>query len=89
MSKRKRDGACPEHGDNCPYLPGGPRADLDRLARSTAVRDEADQWRPVQLGTIEIERCPRCNRPLGTWPLQRPNTCSPKDWVYCIRRPSS
>ncbi len=29
--------------------------------------------------------CPHCGRPNVGWPITRPNKCSPKDWVNCIR----
>ena len=30
-------------------------------------------------------RCPRCDRPLGWWPLVRGDNCAPRHWVRCIR----
>lgn len=29
--------------------------------------------------------CPYCLRPSTGWPLRRPDRCSPKGWVNCIR----
>lgn len=29
--------------------------------------------------------CDRCNREVHPWPLERGNSCSPPDWVHCIR----
>lgn len=29
--------------------------------------------------------CPKCNREVNPWPLERGSRCSPEDWVYCIR----
>ena len=28
--------------------------------------------------------CPKCGRESKPWPLKRPNTCSPKNWAYCL-----
>lgn len=37
---------------------------------------------------VEEERvCPRCKRTTSGWLLARPDRCSPKDWVRCIRQP--
>jgi hypothetical protein len=33
--------------------------------------------------------CPRCRRPMVGWPLVRPDLCSPKGWVSCIRNPEA
>ena len=31
--------------------------------------------------------CPRCGRPMVGWLVVRPDRCSPKYWVNCIRNP--
>jgi hypothetical protein len=37
------------------------------------------------VSTGNAERCGRCGRPLGDWPLERGDRCSPADWKTCIR----
>jgi len=32
--------------------------------------------------------CPRCKRIAKGWPLHRPDVCSPKEWMNCIREPT-
>jgi hypothetical protein len=39
----------------------------------------------IRQDRIEAGRCPRCNRPVQSWPLQRPDNCGNKYNTVCLR----
>ena len=49
--------------------------------------DQERKFHYEREGNLIRTTCLRCKRVTEGWPLVRPDVCSPKGWVQCIRNP--
>lgn len=72
------------YGDQANHL-----ALFDRIEEleHEVVMEREESERLMGVIKADRERCPKCGRERGAWPLDRPNNgCSPKGWAMCIRQ---
>jgi hypothetical protein len=82
-----------------PALAPNTALDWDGLTEDDVHPEEVGAFRAMKAFDAYVERtlsehggeiiCPRCKRPTLGWPLKRPDKCSEKRAVHCMRDPQA